>query len=136
MISWSRMNSKIKHIQYALQHLGYDVTESGDADEKTDKAVREFQKNKSLVVDGVFGPLSQHEFEKETKRVQRHLVGVGMDLGKAGADGHFGPFTANAVKSFQKEVGLEENGVFCKKNIRKNARMGKENSNTSFRKEI
>jgi len=115
MITWSALFRHIKHLQFTLKHLGFNCEVTGDADEKTLAATKEFQKSRNVVVDGVCGPLTHHELERATKRVQHQLVGVGFDLGKAGVDGKFGPFTENATKQFQKEVSLEENGVFCQK---------------------
>jgi len=126
MITWTKMYKTMQHLQSTLRHLGYDIeVPQGHQhmDEKTNEkilaVVKDFQKNKNLVVDGIAGPVTQYELEKETKRVQRHLVGVGFDIGKAGVDGVFGPFTEGAVKNFQKEVGLDQTGVFCKKTLEK-----------------
>jgi len=113
MVTWSKLNEMIKHIQFALKHLSFACDVTGDSDEKTQTATKAFQTAKNLKVDGICGPLTISEIMKATKRIQRHLVNVGFDVGKAGADGKFGSFTENATKEFQKEVGLEVNGVFC-----------------------
>ena len=43
--------------------------------------------------------------------VQSKLVQLGYDIGKSGADGIFGAKTEEAVKKFQKDCGLSEDGV-------------------------
>ncbi len=42
--------------------------------------------------------------------IQRRLRALGYDLGRAGIDGIFLGATADAVKSFQRELGLTEDG--------------------------
>jgi peptidoglycan hydrolase-like protein with peptidoglycan-binding domain len=43
--------------------------------------------------------------------LQARLIGLGYNLGKAGADGDFGPATRRAVKQFQKDYGLSIDGI-------------------------
>jgi hypothetical protein len=41
------------------------------------------------------------------KEVQKILLNMGYDLGKAGIDGNFGPETEAAVKNFQGDINLQ-----------------------------
>jgi peptidoglycan hydrolase-like protein with peptidoglycan-binding domain len=43
--------------------------------------------------------------------LQKKLQSAGYDLGSTGVDGKYGPRTAEAVKKFQKDVGLTPDGV-------------------------
>lgn len=45
---------------------------------------------------------------------QTMLINKGYDLGKWGADGSFGSATEAAVQRFQRDVGLEQNGIISK----------------------
>ena len=48
---------------------------------------------------------------KEVESVQLLLDGRGYSLGKYGVDGDFGSATEKAVKAFQKDKGVEDDGV-------------------------
>ena len=47
----------------------------------------------------------------EVKKLQEKLLKLGYDLGKWGADGDFGSSTQKAVKKFQKDHGLKQDGI-------------------------
>lgn len=47
----------------------------------------------------------------DVAQLQRNLIELGYDLGKSGADGFYGTLTKNAVKTFQHEHGLYEDGI-------------------------
>ena len=47
----------------------------------------------------------------EVKDLQESLIKLGYNLGSLGADGDFGTKTHNAVKAFQKSVGLTQDGI-------------------------
>ena len=51
----------------------------------------------------------------DVKQLQRHLIQLGYDLGKWGADGEFGDATELAVRDFQREKGLDADGQYGKK---------------------
>lgn len=52
---------------------------------------------------------------EDVKEMQKMLINAGYSCGKAGADGDFGNDTEKALKAFQKDAGLEANGVYDKK---------------------
>lgn len=45
------------------------------------------------------------------KKLQGLLYQLGYDLGDDGADGIFGPKTEKAVKAFQRNAGIEVDGI-------------------------
>ena len=45
----------------------------------------------------------------EVKRLQRALIDKGLLSGQP--DGHYGNYTANAVKEMQRRFGMEQTGV-------------------------
>lgn len=58
------------------------------------------------------------------KVVQTVLIYLGFDCGKSGVDGSFGNDTVKAVKSYQKAVGITQDGI-CGKDCWKNMLLGK-----------
>lgn len=135
-------NSAVKTAQQHLIAHGYDVGSAG-ADgwfgEGTLKAVKAFQKDKSLTVDGVIGSatwvaLNKDPEKKEepaqpvqpsttrptigvgdsgtyVKEAQSMLKKLGYDIGSYGVDGVFGNSTKGAVLNFQKKNSLDADGI-------------------------
>lgn len=120
----------VAEAQDALRQLGLltDVP-VGDFDDATDEAVRAFQQQRGLVVDGAVGPETYSALQAARLRLgdrlltwnTRMLVGddvaalqdrlneLGFDAGRG--DGVFGPRTEHALKAFQREYGLSPDGV-------------------------
>lgn len=80
------------------------------------------QYNAGLVVDGIFGVLSEAAAKKNylykgkqaplhTTWLQQQLKWRGYDLGNYGIDGSFGQDTKNALIKFQRDHGLEQDGI-------------------------
>lgn len=58
-IAWGSSGNGVKWVQWHLRHLGYDIGKSGVdgiCGRMTDAAIRKFQKDKKLEVDGIVGP--------------------------------------------------------------------------------
>ena len=53
----------------------------------------------------------------EVEQVQNGLLALGYDVGKKGADSHYGPDTAAAVEKYQLKNGLEVDGIFGKSEL-------------------
>lgn len=128
--------AEVKALQEALKAAGYDLPKygaDGDFGAETEAAVKAFQFDHKLVVDGIVGPKTQTALEAAQEAVnapviarptvrkgnrgsavetlQKLLMVAGYDLPKYGADGDFGSETLAAVKAFQKARGLEVDGI-------------------------
>lgn len=56
---------------------------------------------------------------EDVVELQKGLINLGYNLGSSGHDGDFGPATEKAVKEFQKNNGLESDGIFGKASYEK-----------------
>jgi peptidoglycan hydrolase-like protein with peptidoglycan-binding domain len=81
---------------------------SKDADAKKSDATQKRQ-----WAPGTFGKGSgmSGTGDVQVAALQKKLQSAGYDLGSTGVDGKYGPRTAEAVKKFQKDVGLTPDGV-------------------------
>jgi len=95
-------------MQMDLNWLGYPLIEDGKFGCKTSCALKRFQADQKLVVDGVCG---EHTFaalvHADTKKIQSKLNEAGYHLV---VDGMFGPLTKASVKQFQKDKCLVVDG--------------------------
>ncbi len=99
-------------------------------DEKVDRAVREFQQQRAITVDGLVGPVTYRRLDEARWRfgdrilsyavshlmagddvavLQQRLLDMGFDCGRV--DGIFGQETALALRDFQRNVGLVADGT-------------------------
>ncbi|HEX6248760.1 MAG TPA: peptidoglycan-binding protein [Nocardioidaceae bacterium] len=113
-----------------------DLLPSGDGrppapfDDAMDRAVRTFQQDRGLTVDGVVGPLTYRALDEARWRLgdrllthvpgnllsgddvltlQQRLLGLGFRVGRA--DGMFGPQTEQGVREFQRNIGVPADGT-------------------------
>ena len=120
--------SDVKELQQKLISKGYSVGSTGadgDFGSATDSAVRKFQADRNLEVDGIVGPMTWDALNGFTngellklgskgsavKNLQEKLIARGYSVGSAGADGDFGQGTLAAVKKFQSDHGLVVDGI-------------------------
>lgn len=135
----------VAEIQAALVTLGLlRATPSEPVfDQPTDWAVREFQQNRGLVVDGLVGPdtyaalqaarlslgdrllsfASKPYAGDDVAALQERLLELGFDSGRV--DGVFGTRTEAALKSFQREYGLVSDGVCGPSTLRALKQLGR-----------
>ena len=132
----------VAEVRARLAHLGllpYMSTQSSTDskprpsdvfDDDLDKAVRTFQQERGLSVDGVVGPQTFRRLDEarwqlgdrilryvpghlmtgdDVAELQRRLNELGFDSGRA--DGFFGPNTDVALRDLQRGVGLDTDGI-------------------------
>jgi N-acetylmuramoyl-L-alanine amidase len=134
----------VAEVRARLAHLGLitdaptgdpaDFAPSGSDpavfDETLDRAVRSFQQERGITVDGIVGPHTYRRLEEarwqlgdrvlsyipghlmagdDVTELQRRLNRLGFDAGRA--DGLFGVQTDAALREFQKGVGVTADGI-------------------------
>ena len=104
----SRGNA-IYTIQQNLEGLGYGCVPDGIFGSKTEAAVRRYQSDRGLTVDGLAGDKTVTALGEDVKTVQQRLITLGYTPGKA--DGIYGSATRSAVRAFQKDYGLYVDGI-------------------------
>jgi N-acetylmuramoyl-L-alanine amidase len=103
---------------------------SGEFDGEVEEAVRRFQRERGITVDGIVGPETFRRLEEARWRLgdrvlsyrpgqsfvgedvlelQRQLNRMGFDSGKE--DSHFGPLTDRGLREFQRNTGMQVDGV-------------------------
>ncbi|GGH76448.1 cell wall-associated NlpC family hydrolase [Pullulanibacillus pueri] len=135
VLHYGESDSSVKALQDKLQDLNYyKSTIDGIYGNQTRSAVRSFQGDNNLAVDGIAGPntlgklfsakvstqkvsndvtlttnLKYGDRGQAVKDLQSTLNNLGYHAGTV--DGIFGSTTLNAVKSFQKAQGLQSDGI-------------------------
>ena len=129
----------VAEIKAKLQVLGLLPAEVSDDpaghpdavfDEAIDRAVRQFQQQRGILVDGVVGTVTYHALDEARWRLgdrilfyvparlmagddvaalQQRLLDMGFDCGRA--DGLFGAETEQSLREFQRNVGLVPDGT-------------------------
>lgn len=109
-----------------------------------DRAVRAFQQQQGLTVDGLVGPETYRRLEEarwnlgdrtlfysaghlqsgdDVAQLQRRLTDLGFDAGRV--DGVFGPTTDHALRDFQRNIGVRTDGVCGPDTMRAFARLNR-----------
>ncbi|NET41498.1 peptidoglycan-binding protein [Okeania sp. SIO2B3] len=106
-------------IQRLLNNAGYgSLVEDGIFGVRTDSTVKQFQKDRNLIVDGIVGSqtweallpptIARGSSGDDVKRLQSILNEMGYSLVR---DSIFGSNTEAAVKGYQKNTTLEVDGI-------------------------
>ncbi len=108
----------VEIMQHLLRARGFGLTADGVFGKVTEKAVRTFQGNQGIGVDGIVGPVTwsrlfitvrQGSTGEAVKGVQ---VAVNLAVADSIAvDGDFGPRTEQAVRDFQQSRAVDIDGV-------------------------
>lgn len=122
----------VADVRARLVHLGLCASGSQPSvfDEDLDRAVRAFQQERGITVDGVVGPQTLRRLDEarwqlgdrvlsytpghlmsgdDVTELQRRLNQLGFDAGRP--DGMFGPDTDHALREFQRGVGVQADGT-------------------------
>jgi N-acetylmuramoyl-L-alanine amidase len=107
-----------------------DPHDDDEFDETCDFAVRQFQQQRGLTVDGIVGPQTYRVLDEarwrlgdrilsytvshplvgdDVAQLQRRMLEMGFDCGRV--DGIFGANTLRALREFQRNVGLNPDGT-------------------------
>lgn len=125
-LTFGEKSDVVLKAQRRLFDLGYMTsTPDGTYGADTQTAIKTFQRKNALVIDGYLGPetrevlmsgaaLANHlgigDENEQVVRVQSLLVKLGY-LSSGRATGYFGEITQKAVKNFQKQNGLTQDGM-------------------------
>lgn len=131
LIREGHRSKEVTDVQSRLRALGYIIDdEPGRFAGSTTAAVRAFQQNRGILVDGIVGPHTWDQIVEaswylgdrdlylkhppmrgdDVSTLQGRLNALGFDAGKE--DGIFGVATDRAVRAFQKEYGVAGDGIF------------------------
>jgi peptidoglycan hydrolase-like protein with peptidoglycan-binding domain len=115
----------VRQLQRALKDLGYDPGElDGQFGSETESAVKAFQGDRQLTVDGIVGEITWLNIDEAdmsnptlkkgstgnpVRRAQKRLTLASYDTG--GVDGIFGAKTESGVKTFQGDQSLAVDGI-------------------------
>lgn len=122
----------VAEVRARLVHLGLlnPIDGADTFDDATEQAVRIFQQDRGLSVDGIVGKDTFRRLEEarwqlgdrivhyvpghlmagdDVAELQRRLNQLGFDAGRP--DGLFGPLTDTALREFQRSVGVEADGT-------------------------
>ena len=126
LLSMGSKGEEVRNLQEKLIARGYSVGSygaDGDFGEGTYNAVVKFQKANGLEADGIVGQATWTALGTENTLLrlgskgsevlilQETLIRKGYSVGSYGADGDFGQRTYDAVVQFQREHGLEVDGI-------------------------
>lgn len=121
----------VLEVRDRLQRLGLlEDSPNEDFDSQLDAAVRVFQQERGITIDGIVGPVTYRRLEEarwnlgdrvvsfspgrptagdDVVELQTRLNSLGFDSGRV--DGVFGPDTDHALREFQRNVGLDVDGT-------------------------
>ncbi len=134
MLRLGSSGAAVAEVRARLAYLGY-LNDASSAtidvfDEEVDRAVRTFQQERGLRVDGIVGPNTQRHLDEarwqlgdrilsfvpghlmrgdDIGELQRRLMQLGFNAGRI--DGIFGKDTYGALREFQRSVGVTADGT-------------------------
>lgn len=133
MLRRGSTGAAVAEVRARLAHLGLVTHDTADPelfDDELDRAVRTFQQERGIVVDGIVGPVTFRRLDEarwqlgdrvlsfipgrmisgdDVVQLQRRLSELGFDAGRL--DGIFGRATDRALREFQASVGVSPDGT-------------------------
>lgn len=133
MLRLGSTGAAVAEVRARLAHLGLITDNAADPqvfDEELDRAVRTFQQERGIGVDGIVGPVTFRRLDEarwqlgdrvlsfipgrmmtgdDVVQLQRRLSELGFDAGRV--DGIFGRATDRALREFQSSVGVNPDGT-------------------------
>lgn len=131
MLRLGSSGAAVAEVRARLAYLGLCTTPVGDVfDADLDRAVRTFQQERGISVDGIVGPVTYRNLDEarwqlgdrvlsytpghmvtgdDVAELQRRLNQLGFNAGRI--DGIFGPDTDHALRDFQRGVGAPSDGT-------------------------
>jgi N-acetylmuramoyl-L-alanine amidase len=139
LVRRGQRSSAVADLQSRLEQLGYEIAPAergGSFGASTEMALKEFQQRRGLDVDGLLGNITWRALVEsswalgdrplhlsqpalrgdDVADLQARLNALGFTAGKH--DGILGPRTAAALKDFQRNLALEEDGIAGHETIR------------------
>ncbi|MCA1672141.1 MAG: peptidoglycan-binding protein [Actinobacteria bacterium] len=110
-------NAAVRVMQYLLEDRGITVTIDGIFGPNTETAVKGFQADNDLQQDGIVGKLTWSRLIRTLQEgsngaaVKAVQVILSRIVSPLDVDGIFGPNTEAAVKGFQADNGLQQDGI-------------------------
>jgi peptidoglycan hydrolase-like protein with peptidoglycan-binding domain len=108
----------VEILQHLLRARGFGLKVDGIFGAVTDQAVRRFQGNQGIAVDGIVGPVTWSRLFITVRRGSTgeavEGVQVRMNMRQAppiAVDGDFGPATEQAVREFQQSQAIDVDGI-------------------------
>lgn len=99
---------KQRQLNLRTYYYFYKGNIDGIVGNQTKQAYRDFQRFTGLVVDGIYGNNTNYKLIEVIKDLQRKLNSKGFNLA---VDGIVGNATINAIKTFQRNNGLSQDGI-------------------------
>ncbi|MDQ4134054.1 MAG: peptidoglycan-binding protein [Actinomycetota bacterium] len=112
LVKQGEESQNVRIIQYLLRQRGRNVNVDGNYGPATADAVRGFQKDQGLAVDGEVGDQTWSKLIVEVRRGSTgDAVRAVQEYFGLTVDGDFGPKTDEAVRAFQREWAPPDDGI-------------------------